>query len=271
MRALIVPIALGALAACGSDGNKPDAGATFAPNLAAIRSEIFSGTCALSTCHAPPTVAAKLDLRNDGLCSLMVGHSSCLFGERLIIVPGKPDLSFLVDKLRGRNLATGQDPTCGTTNMQMPSGGPPLAEDKIVQIETWIRNGASCGDDPASDAGVDGPVDGGDTALADVATLTALATTIKVGERTQATVTLTHGAPPQGQTIIIDSDDTAFIGVPASFQVAPGDSTYTFDVLGKQPAAMATFTASSGTNSRSLTMTVVSAVRAIRSEGPPAR
>lgn len=259
MRAALLVLAL---AACGGSDNKPDAGPSGAPNLAAIRAEIFNGSCALGDCHTPPTSAAHLNLRDDGLCRQMVGRSSCLFGDKLLVVPGKPELSFLIDKLRGRNLTADQDPGCATTNMIMPYSGSPLSETQIAQIEGWIRSGASCGDDPASDAGVDGPVDGGDTALADVATLTALATTIKVGERTQATVTLTHGAPPQGQLIIIDTEDGAAIGVPASFQVAAGQSQVTFDVLGKAPAAMATFTASSGTTSKALTMTVVAAVRA---------
>lgn len=249
------------LAACGSDASKVDAGAGE-PTLAAIRAEVFGKTCALADCHAPPTPAAHLNLRDDGLCRLLVGHTSCLFANRQLIVPGKPELSFLMDKLRGRSLTADQDRACADTNMQMPYAAVPLGEDKLVQVETWIRNGASCGDDPASDAGVDAPADGGDTALADVATLTVGATTIRVGERTTATVTLSHGAPPQGQTIIIDTEDGAVLGVPASFAVAAGDSSVTFDVLGKAPAAMATFTASSGTNSKAITMTVVAAARA---------
>lgn len=259
MRGVLVLLAL---AACGSDGNKADAGPTGQPNLAAIRAEIFTQTCALSDCHTGPSPAARMNLRDDGVCNFLVGHSSCLFPNRVLVQPGKPELSFLVDKLRNRNLTMTPDPACATTNAQMPMSAVPLAEDKIVQIENWIRAGASCGDDPGSDAGVDAPVDGADTALADVATLTALATTIKVGERTQATVTLTRGAPPQGQVIIIDTEDGAAIGVPASFNVAAGESAVTFDVLGKAVAAMATFTASSGTTSKSLTMTVVAAARA---------
>jgi hypothetical protein len=48
------------------------------------------------------------------------------------VVPGDPDSSLLVDKLRHRNgVAT-----------QMPLGAEPLSEEKIAAIEAWIADGA---------------------------------------------------------------------------------------------------------------------------------
>jgi hypothetical protein len=46
-------------------------------------------------------------------------------------VPGDPDASFLIDKLRNRDVST-----------QMPLGAEPLAEEEIALIEEWIRDGA---------------------------------------------------------------------------------------------------------------------------------
>jgi hypothetical protein len=60
-----------------------------------------------------------------------VGRPALEKPDRLRIAPGDPDLSFLVDKLRNRDVST-----------QMPLGAEPLAEEEIAQIEAWIRGGA---------------------------------------------------------------------------------------------------------------------------------
>jgi hypothetical protein len=51
--------------------------------------------------------------------------------DHLRVVPGDPDASFLVDKLRNRGVST-----------QMPLGAEPLAPEELAMIEDWIRNGA---------------------------------------------------------------------------------------------------------------------------------
>jgi hypothetical protein len=256
--ALAAALSLGAVSACGSDNPPPDA-RPGDPTLAAIRAEIFDTTCGLSSCHAPPTVAAKLNLRDSGLCQQMVSRSSCLFSDRLLIVPGKPEASFLINKLRGTNLAGTPDPDCATSNERMPFGQVPLSEAKIAQIEQWIRDGASCGDEVPVDAGMplDAGIDSGDDGLADVASFTAVTTTLKVGETTQATVTLTRGASTVGQILILDPEDVAILGVPNAIVLAYDETTKTFDVLGKQAAAITSLTASSGTNSMALTFTIL--------------
>jgi len=246
--------------ACGSNASPADA-RPGDPTLAAIRADIFNGTCALSICHAQPTLEAKLDLRNNGLCNLLVSHKSCLFPTKLLVVPGKPEASFLLDKLRGTGLDGTPDPACGTTNERMPLGQVPLSEDKLAQIEAWIRAGADCGGDVPSDAGVDGP----DDSLADVASVSAVATTLHVGERTQVTVTLTHGASagggvPPGQNIIIDVnelDPPGVLAFPNVLHVDPGVSSAVFDVQG-QALGSATINVSTGANSMAITITVIS-------------
>jgi hypothetical protein len=52
-------------------------------------------------------------------------------GARLRVDPGDPDSSFIIDKLRNRNVQT-----------QMPLGAEPLAAEEITMIEDWISAGA---------------------------------------------------------------------------------------------------------------------------------
>jgi hypothetical protein len=248
--------------ACGSDTSPPDA-RPGDPTLAAIRADIFNGTCALGSCHAQPTLAAKLDLRSNGLCNLLVSHKSCLFPNRLLVVPGKPEASFLLDKLRGTGLDGTPDPACGTTNERMPLGQVPLSGGKLSQIEDWIRAGADCGGDVPSDGGIsDAGIDGAGESPADVASITAVATTIHVGERTQVTVTLTHGAPAGSSPLILTDFDAAdpaegnVLNVPAYIPLDQGVSSVTFDVLG-QTVGMGTITAASGNNSMMIEISVI--------------
>ena len=50
-----------------------------------------------------------------------------------VVAPGDPDGSLLIGKLKGTQLCRGS---------QMPKGDPPLAENVIDTIATWICQGA---------------------------------------------------------------------------------------------------------------------------------
>jgi hypothetical protein len=98
------------------------------PTWAWIETYVFPRSCALSpSCHEGPTPAGRLDLRPgvayDAL--LDAGH----------VVPGDPEASFLVDKLRGRLQEGEGDP--------MPLANEPLPEEVIQAIEEWIAAGAA--------------------------------------------------------------------------------------------------------------------------------
>lgn len=242
--------------ACGSDPSPSgtDAAAAGPPTLSAISSEIFNETCALGSCHGAPTLAAGLDLRRNDLCHSLL-RRSCLFPSKVLVLPGKPEESFLLDKLRGTGLEGTPDPACATSNERMPSDRP-LSDGKIAQIAAWIQNGADCSDVPPVDAGIDVPAE----PLADVASVSAVTTMLQVGQQTQMTVTLTHGAPsPMGQLIIVDfvnPDDSAILEV-MNADVGPGVSSATIDVRGRMVGS-ATLAISSGTNSQSIPFTVTS-------------
>jgi hypothetical protein len=58
-----------------------------------------------------------------------------------IIEAGKPEDSYIINKLRGMNIA--EEGSTGVTATQMPPPpSSPLCEEKIALIEEWIANGA---------------------------------------------------------------------------------------------------------------------------------
>ncbi len=252
-----------AASACGNDTgydvgplDGPTAGG---PRFAAIRSNIFATSCGFGSCHAGSTPAAHLDLRDGDLCGALVGHPSCLFPQKQLVVPGKPELSFLLDKLRGAHLGEVPANDCADTNEPMPYGAPPLAAEKIAQVEQWIRDGARC--DSAGDAGV--PSDPGDASIgppAPVAGLSANATTIRAGEHARITITLAHPAPAGGQTIDLDVESTGVLGVPSVVRIDEGLVSVEVDVVGKRPAHPVTVTASAGDTSRAVEIGVTGLV-----------
>ncbi len=243
-----------ATTACGTDyRTSPDGSAIAAQaTLPAIRSEILETSCAFGSCHAGTKPAAHLDLRNGDVCRALVGHASCLFPTKLLVVPGKPEQSFLLDKLRGTGLGGAVSSDCADSNEPMPFGAPQLSEDKIAQIEQWIRAGASC----ERSGNPDLPTDGGVGDPSDVAAIAAASTTLRAGEHTRVTITLAHPAPAGGQTVDLDVDDGTVLGVPSAVHIEAGLSALDIDVVGKRPAHPVALTASAGATSKSIAIGV---------------
>lgn len=77
--------------------------------------------CARELCHGP--------IEHEHL----VGRIAVQCSGRLLVAPGEPESSYLVDKLRGERLC------CGT---RMPQGDPPMAASDQATIERWICQGA---------------------------------------------------------------------------------------------------------------------------------
>jgi len=244
------------IAACGNDHAAPD-GTPGGATLAAIRSDIFEKSCAFGSCHKGSSAPAHLELWGDGICHALVQHTSCEFPDKMLVTPGKPEASFLLDKVRGTATGTPQ-PDCANTNERMPLGAMPLTNDQIAQIEDWIRSGASCGDG-GGDAGVDAMTDA-NTTPAKVIAVDATATKIAAGEMTHIVVTLDHAAPSGGQQVDIDVADGTALGAPSSVLVPAGLSEISFDALGKRPARPVKLTATSdgASKSRSITITGLS-------------
>jgi hypothetical protein len=186
---------------------------------------------------------------------LLVNHASCLFPDKLLVVPGKPEASFLLDKLRGINLEGIPNPECGTTNERMPLGQPSLPSHKLAQIEEWIRSGADCGGEvPPIDAAVDAEIDAPEPPP-DIVSISAATPTILVGQRIQVTITLSRGAPASSPPVMLAVDNATTVSVDSYVLLNQGVSSVTFDVIGQAPGT-ATITASLGNSMMGITLTV---------------
>ena len=104
------------------------------PLLSDIQAKVFTPSCAsFSSCHAS-NGPAKCDLTLGRSYASLVGKNAVVNHARTLVVPGEPESSFLVAKLRG-HLETGDGEA-------MPLRNPPLSEDVIAAIEQWIADGA---------------------------------------------------------------------------------------------------------------------------------
>ena len=144
--ALRLGLALGlGLAGCGSDvdpdGDGVDAAttrdpldvvATAAPgSLDELHARIIAPRCSgqPGLCH---NGQFEPNLSTPALTyAYLVDRPALEKGDRLRVAMGDPASSFLVDKLRGRDVGT-----------RMPLGADPLPEEDIAAIEAWIRGGA---------------------------------------------------------------------------------------------------------------------------------
>jgi hypothetical protein len=121
------------LTGCGSGSDGPDDG-PVEPRFSSIQAEIFTPTCAVSTCHDSAARQADQDLSAGAAYDQIVNAPSSEDPTRRRVEPGFPERSYLVAKLRGGPNITGG---------RMPLGRPPLGEERIQAIEEWIRRGAA--------------------------------------------------------------------------------------------------------------------------------
>ncbi len=124
---------------CGFD-EIPGEGNGEGPKFSQLMTQVFTPTCATSYCHQkdPPPVAPMTLEPDKAYKSLVNAPSTQVAGMRRV-VPGDPENSYLLFKLRGKP-ASGA--TSGTPVTQMPLNKPPLPEATIRQIEAWIKRGA---------------------------------------------------------------------------------------------------------------------------------
>jgi hypothetical protein len=101
----------------------------------AIEAEIMVPRCATAACHAGETPAFYPQL-DAGVARERLLELSQQVGAPMV-VPGDPDASYLVRKLRGDAASV------GGVGTPMPIGEETLDEAAIQAIEGWIRNGAA--------------------------------------------------------------------------------------------------------------------------------
>jgi hypothetical protein len=232
------------------------------PTFSAIHGAVLSRSCALAGCHAGTAPAAGLAFEVASaadvvpLCHTIVRRPSCLFPGRVLIAPGKPEASFLLDKLHGTGLEAPPSADCATTNQRMPLDQPPLGAAQLAQIDEWIRGGADCAGPPPVDAAIDADLSTPLTVLS----IEALSTVIAVGGVTQVTVTVSRLVPAGGQTVTLTAADPTVLDVPATAQVEQGQTSVTVLVTGKRAAGPTQITAAIGDSAMSLTIEVTEGV-----------
>jgi hypothetical protein len=128
---------------CGSCGNACDGGSACVMGgcdcagdgvsfTAEVEPVLVDG-CAGVGCHGFPVSAAGLDLRLGQAYANLVGVPSTQCDDRLLVAPGQPGASYLMDKLQGINLCFGT---------QMPKADQPLSASDLAAISEWICRGA---------------------------------------------------------------------------------------------------------------------------------
>lgn len=99
-----------------------------------IQTEIFTPTCAFTGCHTGSSPQANLNLSAGQAYNSLVDVNSVQIPSRKRVAPGNSAGSYLIDKLKGSNMAAGTS--------QMPFGGTPLSDATIDSIAKWIDSGA---------------------------------------------------------------------------------------------------------------------------------
>ena len=122
----------------GLDGTPPDENSddpqpTETVTLSQLSAEIFTPRCATIGCHAGGAPAGNQSLEADKIASEIIGVPSDGKPDETRIVPGDPDNSYLLKKLRGVD---------GIFGAQMPLSGGSLTEDEISRIAQWVEDGA---------------------------------------------------------------------------------------------------------------------------------
>jgi len=112
----------------------------LAPTLVSIQANVFDPFCIV--CHAGAGAPQGLQLDSGNSFNNLVGVRSRQSG-RLLVAPGSPDDSYIVQKLEGT----------ASEGERMPLGGPALPQSTIDFVRQWILEGAM----PASDGLADGP------------------------------------------------------------------------------------------------------------------
>jgi hypothetical protein len=102
-------------------------------SFAAVQA-IFTKDCTSSQCHGGIAPKGKLDLRDGASYAALVNvpTTNCS-PQRMRVLPGKPDESYLIDKLLGVRLCTGS---------RMPPLAQGLPEADIQTVADWICAGA---------------------------------------------------------------------------------------------------------------------------------
>lgn len=102
----------------------------LAPTLASIQANVFNPSCIVCHGGANAPQGLRLDVANS--FTNLVGVVSRQDSSFLRVMPGNPDLSYVIQKLEGT----------ASVGEQMPLGGPPVPQATINFVRQWITDGA---------------------------------------------------------------------------------------------------------------------------------
>lgn len=111
----------------------------IAPTLASIHAEIFKPSCTFNACHGAVSPKEGLDLSSVETAYANLLTASAQMPSMQLVSPGKPEDSYLINKLTGQAMAPRS--SSGQVSVRMPLGGA-LCEPKMEAIREWIRAGA---------------------------------------------------------------------------------------------------------------------------------
>lgn len=134
------------MAACGSSDSSCPTGEVdcngvcieaIEPNLASIQTQIFSRSCAASSCHDANLPASQLNLSNAVASEEnLIDVNSVQVPSALRVAPGDSGASYLMNKITGVDMAP------GTQRMPLNNDGIVLCGPQIDAIQQWIDDGA---------------------------------------------------------------------------------------------------------------------------------
>lgn len=100
------------------------------PTVASLREHVFGLACEESTCHGRGTPAWELMLTEEPAIMGLVGEPAVSCRPWVLVVPGRPDESFLYRKVADR------EPPCGERMPWSPRILPPHA---LSCLREWIQ------------------------------------------------------------------------------------------------------------------------------------
>jgi hypothetical protein len=116
----------------------PSPTATQIVTLADVQSQVFTPNCLTAFCHTSSAQAGGMVLEDGASYAALVNVPAVNFDAAnnglVRVKPGDPDASFLYIKLTAPTLPQGS---------RMPMGLPPLSDNLIALVRTWIAQGAN--------------------------------------------------------------------------------------------------------------------------------
>jgi hypothetical protein len=97
-----------------------------------VQEEVLVPTCSFGACHGGPNGAGGLRLDGTAADALRLVEGTSAVAGRPYVVPGDPDASYLVAKLRG---------DAGISGDRMPPAAP-LEKQQLAKVLRWIEGGA---------------------------------------------------------------------------------------------------------------------------------